>query len=190
MVLERVASKECSTTRLIGRGLDYFTASKCFGRVRACHLKETAMSNHKFAQTEAASFVRLHALVRKGYRADLGVQSDTGFIRLEHPRGAAAGAPSLVLHSDGLIHGIDNVQALNSREGDPDCIYASDEADWELFQSFVKGVPEPTSLQALNSTMFWEVKTWITIYLILGALTVGLAFLGMLGYRLVVGQLP
>jgi hypothetical protein len=146
------------------------------------------MSDYVPKHTEQAAFVRLHALVRKGYRADLGVQSDTDFIRLEHPRGTVAGAPSLVLHPDGLIHGIDNTLPLNTGGGDPDCIYANDKADWEMFNSFVKGLPEPTVLQALSTMTIWEVKMLITIYLIVGGLTVALVLFGGWVYRLATRQ--
>lgn len=146
------------------------------------------MSGYVPKQTEQVAFVRLHALVRKGYRADLGVQSDTDFIRLEHPRGTAAGAPGLVLHPDGLIHGIDNTLPLNTREGDPDCIYANHEADWEIFHSFVKGLPEPTMLQALSTMTIWDVKMVITIYLIVGGLAVALVLFGGWVYGLATRQ--
>lgn len=121
---------------------------------------------------EEKAFVRLHALIRKGYQADLGVQSETGFIRLEHPRGAAAGAPCLVLYSDGLIHGVDNTQALNSREGDPDCIYASDEADWQVFHCFLEKVPKPTTWQAFGVMHIWKFKDQVKINLIILAFTI------------------
>ncbi len=116
---------------------------------------------------EEKAFVRLHALVRRGYHADLGVQNDAGLIQLEHPRGARAGAPRLVLHPDGLIHGVDNTLALNNREGDPDCIYASDEADWQLFNSFVEGIPQPSFWQEFDAMTVCKVKAIITNYLII-----------------------
>jgi hypothetical protein len=86
--------------------------------------------------------VRLHALVRKGYRANLGATADTGLIRLEHPRGANGGAPGLLLCPDGRIIGTDNIRPLSNRDGDPDCIYVDSEGDYRLFQTFVNGIPD------------------------------------------------
>lgn len=142
-----------------------------------------------YPHKDEVAFVRLHALVRKGYQADLGAKDDTGLIRLEHPRGASAGAPSLLLCSDGRIIGTDNVQPLNDGEGDPDCIYVESEADWRLFQSFVNGLPEPTMLQALNAMSVWELKMQIILLVVLCAFTGGAVFLGnWLWRRFVAGE--
>lgn len=70
-----------------------------------------------YSLKEEAAFVRLHALVRKGYRADLGGKDDTGLISLEHPSGASAGAPTLLLCFDGRIIARDNIRPLNSGNG-------------------------------------------------------------------------
>jgi hypothetical protein len=67
------------------------------------------------------------------------MKDDQGFIKLEHPRGASTGAPRLTLCPDGLIMGVDNDRPLHSGEGNQDCIYVDDEADWRHFQTFVKG---------------------------------------------------
>ena len=138
-----------------------------------------------YPHKDEAAFVRLHALVRKGYRANLGVKDDTGFIRLDHPCGASAGAPSLILCSDGRIIGSDNVRPLNDGEGDPDCIYVDSEADFRLFQSFLNGIPAPTMLQALNAMTVWELKMQIIIAFICGALASGVVFFGNWLWRLV-----
>ncbi len=131
------------------------------------------------------AFVRLHALIHKGYQPDLGVQSDTGFIGLKHPRGAAAGAPCLVLHPDGLIRGVDNTKALNSREGDPDCIYASDEADWQLFNYFLEKVPQATIWQTFDITPIWKVKVLTTIILAVLVFTIIFVQVGEWALRLI-----
>ena len=82
-----------------------------------------------YPHKEDAAFIRLHALVQKGYRADLGVKDSPGLIRLGRPRGASIGAPSLLLPPDGIIIASDNLLPLNKGEGDPDCIYVDSEAD-------------------------------------------------------------
>ncbi len=135
-----------------------------------------------YPNRQDAAFVRLHALVQKGYRAELGVKSDTRFIGLEHPRGVDGGAPSLTLCPDGLIMGIDNIHPLNRGEGDPNCVYASSAEDWLLFQSFLSELPEPTTWQAVNAMTISEARGWIYIYTLLAfwsAIFVGL-LLGML----------
>ena len=131
-----------------------------------------------YSLKEEAAFVRLHALVRKGYRADLGEKDDTGLISLEHPSGASAGAPTLLLCFDGRIIGRDNIRPLNSGNGDPDCIYNFDEADRRFFEDFLSNVPEPTMLQAFNSMTIWEMKMMIVSILFLGGLAIGLVLLG------------
>lgn len=132
---------------------------------------------------EDAALVRLHTLVRKGYRAELGAR-DENSVRLEHPRGTAAGAPILLLCSDGAIIGIDNTRPLNSGEGDPDCIYVESGAD---FQAFVAGVPEPTLLQTIDHMAIWELRARLFVWLIV-ALFGALAAVGVnLAWALVTG---
>jgi len=109
-------------------------------------------------QNSDAAFVRLHAPVRKGYRADLGVKSDTGFVHLEHPRGASVGAPSLLLCSDGRVISSDNVRPLTEGRVDPDCIYVESESDVRKFQSFLHNVPAPTVFQSLNAMTIGDLK--------------------------------
>lgn len=119
-----------------------------------------------YPRKEDAALVRLHRLVRKGYRAGLGDWAgwDETSVRLEHPRGTAAGAPLLQLCSDGAVIGIDNERPLNSGEGDPDCIYVE---SWEDFQAFVDGVPKPTLLQTIDHMAVWELRARLEMWLIL-----------------------
>jgi hypothetical protein len=131
-----------------------------------------------YPRKEEAAFVRLHALVRKGYRADLGATVDPRIIRLKHPRGASAGAPSLLLCPDGRLIGTDNVRPLNDRHHDPDCIYVDSEVDDRLFQKFVNSIPAPTIFQTLISTTIWEAKMQIVIVLISVGIVGGLVFFG------------
>jgi hypothetical protein len=123
------------------------------------------------------AFIRLHALVGKGYRADLGAKNDTILIRLEHPRGASAGAPSLLLCSDGRIMATDNIRPLNTGEGDPDCIYVESEADRRLFQSFLATVPKPTTWQGLDAMTMWEVRMFVVLGVILCSVALGVTLL-------------
>lgn len=127
---------------------------------------------------EEAAFVRLHALVARGYRAGLGVKSDTGFIDLEHPRGPGAGAPRLTLCSNGLVMGVDNIKPLSSGE-DSDCIDVSSEADWRDFQSFLNGIPKPTAWQALDAQPLWQIRSDLVVVLIGGVISGGVAGLAI-----------
>jgi hypothetical protein len=137
---------------------------------------------------EEAAFVRLHALVAKGYHADLGMKSDIEFIRLEHPRGPDAGAPSLTLCSNGLIMGNDNIRPLSNGEGDPDSIDVYSEADWRDFQSFLNGIPEPTVWQALDAKPFWQIRSDLVFGLVSGAIGAGFAALAIWAWRTFAGE--
>jgi len=110
---------------------------------------------------------------------------NTDFIRLEHPRGASAGAPDLTLSPDGTIWGIGNVSPLEDR--DQSVIYANDETDNRRFQAFVDGLPAPTFFQALNSMTVWEMRMQIVLLLILSAFAAGLALFADWVWRFRVG---
>jgi hypothetical protein len=133
-----------------------------------------------YPHKDEAAFIRLHALVQKGYRADLGVRDSPGLIRLDHPCGAHIGAPSLLLCSDGKIIASDNLQPLNNGEGDPDRIYVDSEADWLLFQQFLNKVPQPTAWQALNAMTIWETRMFLVLATLYGV--VGFAGLGVIAW--------
>ena len=149
----------------------------CTCIVKRCLVKENPLPQLRPEQIEAAPFVRLHALVQKGYHANLGVTRDTNQIALEHPRGASAGAPDLILKPDGVIVGINNERPINSSAGSPGSIGVSSEADWQLFKSFVDSVPEPTLRQAFDKTTIWEVRMRVIIFFICAGLTAGLVYL-------------
>ena len=55
------------------------------------------------AETRSPVFERLHALVRKGYRPELGKTPDDGILVLRH----LGRAPDLVLHPDGTLADLD-----------------------------------------------------------------------------------
>jgi hypothetical protein len=93
-------------------------------------------------------------------------------MRLEHPRGAEAGAPDLQLCSDGMVIGLGNIKPLNTKHGDPaDTIYADDEDDWRIFEAFVRAIPSPTAWQSFNAMTVWELKMHLIFIAIVGAIT-------------------
>jgi hypothetical protein len=136
-----------------------------------------------YPHKEDAAFIRLHALVQKGYRADLGVKDSPGLIRLEHPGGASIGAPSLLLRPDGIIIASDNLLPLNKGDGEPDWIYVDSEVDWLNFQKFLSGIPQPTVWQAVNAMTIWETR----MVLITVTLCAIAAFVGSLVIKLLYG---
>jgi hypothetical protein len=118
------------------------------------------------------AFDRLHALVRAGYRPELGNVKDSGVIRLDHPRGTEAGAPDLVLNPDGSVYVLFNKSPVNTGQGDPNCIYADDDADKKNFQLFVQGIPSPKLHHTFGSMPIWEVTMKTFIYSLLAGFTI------------------
>ena len=138
-----------------------------------------------YPDKQNVAFVRLHALVRRGYEADLGTKDDTNLFALN----TLAGRPPVHLVSSYaqtvISLGIDNERPLNTGEGDPDCIYADSGSDW---QAFVSSVPALTTWEALKFTAR-KIKEWLVLHFILGVFTVGLVLLGVWAWRLVAGAI-
>lgn len=87
------------------------------------------------------AFERLHALVRKGYVADLGNDDAGGAIRLTH----LGRTPDLILHADGAIERVvDKVPRHKRALTAPDSIPAGGDSDQVAFLKFVEGVPRAT----------------------------------------------
>jgi hypothetical protein len=81
---------------------------------------------------------RLHALVRKGYNADIGTKTKTDVIVLRH----LGKAPDLVLHPDGSIEGWDGRRPWHKKNIDAPTELAPDK-DGELrFMKFLDTVPK------------------------------------------------
>ena len=55
-------------------------------------------------------FERLHALVRRGYVANIGTDADTDTVVLRH----LGKAPDLVLHGDGVVEGFEGRRPVTS----------------------------------------------------------------------------
>ena len=84
---------------------------------------------------------RLHALVRKGYRPEIGADTATDIIVLRH----VGRAPDLVLHSDGTVEGYDGRRPLYKRNIDaPPPFAAGDIREQLRFMRFVDSVPRAT----------------------------------------------
>ena len=88
----------------------------------------------------ARGFERLHALVRKGYAAEIGTGTGTETVVLRH----AGKAPDLVLHGDDRIVGLDGWRPLHKRDIDPPEIAAGRDADDVRFMKFLETVPKPS----------------------------------------------
>ena len=89
---------------------------------------------------QGRGFERLHALVRKGYAADIGTETGTETVVLRH----AGKAPDLVLHGDGRIAGLDARRPLHKRNIEAPEIAAASDADDVKFMKFLETVPRPS----------------------------------------------
>ena len=86
-------------------------------------------------------FERLHALVRKGYIADIGADAGTESIVLRH----LGKAPDLVLHGNGVIEELDARRPLHKRKLEAlPRIAADQDADHLRFMRFLDTVPQPS----------------------------------------------
>ena len=81
---------------------------------------------------------RLHALVRKGYRPEIGKDTDTDVLILRH----LGKAPDLVLHSDGLVEPLGGRWARHKRHIVPPAPFgAADLGEQLRFMRFLDTVP-------------------------------------------------
>lgn len=89
---------------------------------------------------DTRAFERLHALVRKGYRAEIGEQAGDDRIVLRH----LGKAPDLVLHPDGSIEELQGRVPRHKRKLEVlPRIAADEDADQLRFMKFVEGVSRP-----------------------------------------------
>ena len=81
---------------------------------------------------------RLHALVRKGYRPEIGKDTDTDIIVLRH----LGRAPDLVLHSNGTVEGHAGRRPRFKREIDAPAPFAAGQIAEQLrFMRFLDTIP-------------------------------------------------
>ena len=84
---------------------------------------------------------RLHALVRKGYKPEIGADTATDIIVLRH----VGRAPDLILHSDGMVEGYDGRRPLYKRNVDaPPAFAAGDIREQLRFMRFIDSIPRAT----------------------------------------------
>jgi hypothetical protein len=92
-------------------------------------------------EKQGLAFERLHALVRKGYTAEIGEQSDDRSIALRH----LGKAPDLRLHADGRIEPLDaRIPRHKRRLKAMTTLPAEREADQLAFMRFLDTVPKAT----------------------------------------------
>ena len=93
---------------------------------------------------EARVFERLHALVRKGYVAELGKGHPSGGIMLRH----LGKAHDLLLHPDGTIEALEGRVPLHKRSVKwPAPIPAADSGDQLEFMRYVETIPRAKWLE-------------------------------------------
>jgi hypothetical protein len=81
---------------------------------------------------------RLHALVRKGYRPEIGTGTATDLIVLRH----VGRAPDLVLHADGAVEGQSGRVPRYKRDVEPPAAFAVSLAEQLRFMKFLDSVPK------------------------------------------------
>jgi hypothetical protein len=90
---------------------------------------------------ESPVLERLHALVRKGYRAEIGAYTETDIIVLRH----AGRAPDLILHSNGQVEGWEGRRPRYKRDVEPPPVFAANKLSEQLrFMKFLDSVPRAT----------------------------------------------
>jgi hypothetical protein len=104
-------------------------------------------------EQQELAFDRLHALVRKGYRPDIGEEGAGGTIKLRH----LARAPDLLLHADGRVEGLPGRVPRYKRKVDAPFIPAVRDADQIEFLKFLDAVPK-TRLR--DRTRRWRTR-WV-----------------------------
>jgi len=117
---------------------------------------------------------RLHALVRKGYRPEIGRDTETGIVVLRH----LGMAPDLVLHSDGVVEPWSGRWARHKRHIVPPAPFAAGELAEQLrFMRFLDTIPK-ASLR--DRTRKWRHK-YIYFPLVFAVLlAIHLAFTAMI----------
>jgi hypothetical protein len=83
---------------------------------------------------------RLHALVRKGYRPEIGTGTATETIVLRH----VGRAPDLVLHADGMVEGHGGRIPRFKKDVEPPPAFATSLAEQLRFMKFLDSVPKAT----------------------------------------------
>ena len=104
-------------------------------------IQESNLPTVQPIEKESRAFERLHALVRKGYRAELGKETPSGGIVLHH----LGKAPDLLLHPDGIVEEHDGRIPWHKRKVQgPGTIKALEDADQVRFLKFIETVAKPT----------------------------------------------
>ena len=81
---------------------------------------------------------RLHALVRKGYRPEIGTGTATDLVVLRH----VGRAPDLVLHADGIVAGYEGRVPRYKSDVEPPPAFGADLAEQLRFMRFLDSVPK------------------------------------------------
>ena len=104
-------------------------------------------------EKQELAFERLHALVRKGYRPEIGTEGAGGTIKLRH----LARAPDLLLHGDGSVEGLPGRVPHYKRKVPAPSIPALREADQIEFLKFLDTVPKA---RLRDRTRRWRTR-WV-----------------------------
>lgn len=84
---------------------------------------------------------RLHALVRKGYVADIGTERDQALVVLRH----SGKTPDLVLRSDGVVEPLGGRTPRHKRKLEAPAPFATNDVAEQLrFMTFLDSIPKAT----------------------------------------------
>lgn len=120
---------------------------------------------------EERAFERLHALARKGYVAEIGVEPPTGGIVLHHPRGG----PDLVLHPDGTLETPSGQALHRDPTEEPDRILALDELDQRKFERFLERLPIQRRKRGRWRKRFYTLAFLVVVWALSIFLTISIA---------------
>ncbi|QAY77646.1 hypothetical protein [Sphingosinicella sp. BN140058] len=125
-------------------------------------------------QAESPVLERLHALVRKGYRAEIGLGADTDLVVLRH----VGRTPDLVLHSDGVVEPYPGRWPRHKRSIEPPQPFrAGDVAEQLRFMRFLDTIPKPSLRDRTRRFRHKYIYLPLVVAILLG---VHLAFTAML----------
>lgn len=117
---------------------------------------------------------RLHALVRKGYKAEIGVGAETELVVLRH----VGRTPDLVLHSDGVVEPYPGRWPRHKRSIEPPQPFrAGDVAEQLRFMRFLDSIPKPSLRDRTRRFRHKYIYLPLVVAILLG---VHLAFTAML----------
>ena len=93
------------------------------------------------AEAQSPVLERLHALVRKGYKAEIGTGTETSLIVLRH----LGRSPDLLLHNSGIVEAYPGRWPRHKRSIEPPAPFLTEDVAEQLrFMRFLDTIPKPS----------------------------------------------